>query len=461
MSQIPTSFTEAGARRIVAVVKDVESIDLRGGGAKRRAKGNGTGPHSFVIGRVTEVDSSDPLLVSVKEQYWADGEEGAAGDFAEVVGGRVWDTASDTLPQVRCVDGQPRAVDALVTLGHKFGPDNASQWFVVPEKAGWFHAKITASSSGSEDHTFVEIDADDAELTGGRTATDAKAMNARKGVPVDTYTIVFDLGPTEVDGDPVYKFIVTDGLTDSPKDLTSTATTASATTWNVEEDSEAVTYDASRTALAAETVYFFDRQFIADASGFTIDITAERASFITADSADSAKLSHITMVDFTNAGVDGKLIRLNQAQDDHNTLIFSPGTGIELNAGTADVEVEVDDSGRLLLANGGSDVTITISATGGGSADGQGYEDVEVNGASILAITNGGVINFQDKASVTSGHAQVQFNGANNTPEVTIEAEVDIDAYLKSLAGYVGGNNQVLTHTAAAVMTWVDTAECP
>ena len=153
MSQIPTSFTEAGARRIVAVVKDVESIDLRGGGAKRRAKGNGTGPHSFVIGRVTAVDSSDPLLVSVKEQYWADGEEGAAGDFAEVVGGRVWDTASDTLPQVRCVDGQPRAVDALVTLGHKFGPDNASQWFVVPEKAGAFGIKLTQTGGTAGDDT--------------------------------------------------------------------------------------------------------------------------------------------------------------------------------------------------------------------------------------------------------------------------------------------------------------------
>jgi len=330
---------------------------------------------------------------------------------------------------------------------------------------GYWRGKVTSSSASSEDHTVEEVGPNDAIIAhadGGKKSEKAKALNGRKGVPSDTFVIVFEFTTSETDESPDCKFYIPDGLTATPKDLTSTATTASATTWNVEEDSEAVKYDASRTALAAETVYFFDRQFIADASGYTIDITAERASFITADSADSAKLSHITMVDFTNAGIDGKLIRLNQAQDDHNTLIFSPGTGIELNAGTADVEVEVDDSGRLLLANGGSDVTITISATGGGgSADGQGYEDVEVNGASILAITDGGVINFQDKASVTAGHAQVQFNGANNTPEVTIEGEVDIDAYLKSLAGYVGGNNQVLTHTAAAVMTWVDTAECP
>ena len=452
------NFDKQGARRIVDAVRKVEANDTLRTGQQRRRHATGAGAEQFIIARVTEVDATDPLLLSVTEQYWSE----ADTDMIDLPGGRVWNGASENPPKVRSVDGQQRGVDDLVTLGFRFGNDGDSVWFVVPERAGMFRAKITASSSGSEDHTFVEIDADDAELTGGRTATDAKAMNARKGVPVDTYTIVFDLGPTAVDGDPVYKFIVTDGLTDSPKDLTSIETTANEVEWNVEEDSEAVTYDASRTALAAETVYFFDRQFIADASGFTIDITEERASFITADSADSAKLSHITMVDFTNAGVDGKLIRLNQAQADHNTLIFSPGAGIELNAGTADVEVEVDDSGRLLLANGGADVKITISATGGGgSADGQGYEDVEVNGASILAITDGGVINFKDKASVTAGHAQVQFNGANNTPEVTIEAEVDIDAYLKSLAGYVGGNNQVLTHTAAAVMTWVDTAECP
>ena len=329
---------------------------------------------------------------------------------------------------------------------------------------GYWRGKVTSSSASSEDHTVEEVGPNDAIIAhadGGKKSEKAKALNGRKGVPSDTFVIVFEFTTSETDESPDCKFYIPDGLTDSPKDLTSTATTASATTWNVEVDSEAVTYDASRTAQAAETVYFFDRQLIADASGYTIDITAERASFITADSADSAKLSHITMVDFTNAGVDGKLIRLNQAQDDHNTLIFSPGTGIELNAGTADVEVEVDDSGRLLLANGGGDVTITISATGGGSADGQGYEDVEVNGASILAITDGGVINFQDKASVTAGHAQVQFNGANNTPEVTIEAEVDIDAWLKALGTRVPGTQQVLTCSAANVLTWVDTAECP
>ena len=51
--------------------------------------------------------------------------------------------------------------------------------------------------------------------------------------------------------------------------------------------------------------------------------------------------------------------------------------------------------------------------------------------------------------------------GGCNPPKASAYEVVDVDAYLKSLAGYVGGNNQVLTHTAAAVMTWVDTAECP
>jgi len=435
MSQIPTSFTEAGARRIVAAVKDVESIDLRGGGAKRRAKGNGTGPHSFVIGRVTEVDSSDPLLVSVKEQYWADGEEGAAGDFAEVVGGRVWDTASDTLPQVRCVDGQPRAVDALVTLGHKFGPDNASQWFVVPEKAGMFRAKITASSSGSEDHTFVEIDADDAELTGGRTATDAKAMNGLRGVPEDTHVFMFTEGPAAAAGDPRYFFTVGEGQTGTPKTLTSTGTTAETTDWDREDQGSTlgVQFDPGRAAFATPDAFFFNRITTTDATGITTTVAGETA-FVIGASADRSSVSGwITMLPVGGGAVGGTILH-NEPGTDSNTLIFSPGTNITLNGGTADIEVEYDQLGHALIAKAGEDQTITIASTaGGGSADGQGYESV-TDGTTTLNKTDGGSIAFSDtsNSSTTLG---VNFAVANNDPTATVTATVDASGLTASDVG--------------------------
>ena len=110
---------------------------------------NNTGPQSFIIARVTEVDSGDPLLVTAIEQAWSD----ADTDFIAAANGRTWDGESTNPPKVRIVDGQPRAVDDLVTLGHKFGPDNASQWFVVPEKAGAFGIKLTQTGGTAGDDT--------------------------------------------------------------------------------------------------------------------------------------------------------------------------------------------------------------------------------------------------------------------------------------------------------------------
>ena len=151
-----------------------------------------------------------------------------------------------------------------------------------------------------------------------------------------------------------------------------------------------------------------------------------------------------------------------------NSLVLIPGTGIEFteakDGGAAglvsQVDVEVDDSGRLLLANEQSDHTITISATGGGgAADGQGYEIVEVNDVEVLAKTDGGIINFKDKASPTAGHAAVEFSGSDADPQVDVEGEVDIDGYLKGLPNYDGTKDQFLVNNSGT-LRWRNSKEC-
>jgi len=145
---------------------------------------NNTGPQSFIIARVTEVDSGDPLLVTAIEQAWSD----AGTDFIAAANGRTWDGESTNPPKVRIVDGQPRAVDDLVTLGHKFGPDNSSQWFVVPESTSPFWAKITGNATNGtnrwkyawteQNRTATGLQ----DMTGGRTGTTSAgfAINANE-----------------------------------------------------------------------------------------------------------------------------------------------------------------------------------------------------------------------------------------------------------------------------------------
>lgn len=70
--------------------------------------------------------------------------------------------------------------------------------------AAWFPAKITASSSSSEDHTFVEVTAALADLTDGRTAENAKELNGGQGTPVGTYVTMLEIKQDE--GDPEYYF---------------------------------------------------------------------------------------------------------------------------------------------------------------------------------------------------------------------------------------------------------------
>ena len=141
MSQPPHSFNEDGARRIVAVVRDVESSDLRSGGPKGRRPAEPAGKQEYIIARVTGVDAADPLRVKVAEQYWSDEEN----NFIDIPGGRVWDGEDGNLPTVWA--GNLPAVGAIVTMGHRHGVDGGQTWFIVLGGSWTFDAKITGNAA--------------------------------------------------------------------------------------------------------------------------------------------------------------------------------------------------------------------------------------------------------------------------------------------------------------------------
>ncbi|MDB4261472.1 hypothetical protein N9878_01255 [bacterium] len=424
-----------------------------------------------VVARVTEDSTFESDIVYIKaiEQAWIE----ADGTFGDMVDGRVWDGESASLARIVAVDGQTRTIDQLVTIEPRYDLGE-EVWYVVPEMRQFFRARISSSSSASTSHGIVEIDGSGDDVVGGRTDAGAKAMNGRTGVPLTTQVFVVDIGPSAEDGDPRYWFTVGEGLSTDPYTLTTeTAVGASIYEWDVTDqaDKEGAEFDPARVALSVPAIWFYSRPMTVDGSGDVIlvgpegDDVASREYYISGAGADSAKDGHITLISSTSGLANGKDVKLNKPQGLASTasIILASGTNVDDISGQSTVQMDLtfDDSGRYRDGNQSQTFTINVAA-GGGAADGQGYEDVEVNGVSVLAITDAGVINFKDKATVSAGHAQVQFNGTNATPEVTVEAEVDIDAYLKTLGDYAASPTvkQVLVNDNGTIK-WVDTAECP
>lgn len=213
-------FTADGARRIVAAVRAVEANDpLRSAGVARR--GHGHAPERFVIARVTEIDSTDPMLLTAKEQYWS--ESDAA--MIELPTGRTWNGEDGNPPKVRCIDGQGRGLDDLVVLGLAHGADGAA-WYVVPESLSPFWAKITGNAANGTNkwkYAWTEQERTStgwSDLTNGRSGTTGsgfalnslEANNDGSGVQgnsIDIDGTVFDdnsdLEIQPVQGDPVVK----------------------------------------------------------------------------------------------------------------------------------------------------------------------------------------------------------------------------------------------------------------
>ncbi|NBQ49122.1 MAG: hypothetical protein EBY40_00230 [Marivivens sp.] len=126
----PYSFTKDGARRIVDAVRTVEGNDPRYAGPKRRRRPTGSGPEAFIVARVTAIDTgSTPLTASAIEQFWSDED----GDMADLPSGRVWNGQDGNLPKLTLIDGQHRNVGDIVTVGVKYGADDAYIWFAQPE----------------------------------------------------------------------------------------------------------------------------------------------------------------------------------------------------------------------------------------------------------------------------------------------------------------------------------------
>lgn len=165
----PITFTRDGARRIVAATRAYEAGDPLYTGPKPRRTPRGDRKHEYIVGRVTAVNEDDYSLHTVTEQYWSD----ADAAFIDIPGGRVWD--GDGLPQVWAATLP--SVGDVVVIGHRYGPNDSHQWYVVPGGTWTFHAKITGSTSLSTNrwkYAWTEVTRTAtawADTSGGRSGT--------------------------------------------------------------------------------------------------------------------------------------------------------------------------------------------------------------------------------------------------------------------------------------------------
>ena len=223
-------FTKQGAKRIVDAVRTVEANDPLYAGQKNRRQRPGVGAEAFIVGRVTEVDSSDPTLLSVQEQYWS--EDDAA--MIDLTAGRLWDGGDGNPAKVKSIDGQVRAADDLVTLGFRHGADGTGVWYVVPSGPSSFWAKITGNAADGTNkwkYAWTEQQRTASgwqDLSGGRSGTTSTdfAVNANEanndgtgvqGNSIDIDGTVFDdnsdLEIQAVQGDPVVRMYVETDIT--------------------------------------------------------------------------------------------------------------------------------------------------------------------------------------------------------------------------------------------------------
>jgi hypothetical protein len=215
-------FTKQGAKRIVDAVRTVEANDPLYAGPKHRRQRPGAGPEAFVVGRVTEVDSADPTLLSVQEQYWS--EDDAA--MIDLPAGRTWDGGDGNPAKVRAVGGSQPAVDSLVVLGFRHGADGEGVWYTLPPTTSSFWAKITGNAAdGTNKWKYAWTEQQRTatgwqDLSGGRSGTTSTdfAVNANEanndgtgvqGNSIDIDGTVFDdnsdLEIQPVQGDPVVR----------------------------------------------------------------------------------------------------------------------------------------------------------------------------------------------------------------------------------------------------------------
>jgi len=328
----------------------------------------------------------------------------------------------------------------------------------------YWRGKVTASSSSSADHTIEEVDADDViipESSGGRKTETAKAYNERKGVPTDTFVNVFEHPPKESTDYADYKFLIPDGQTASPADLTNTAVLADTTDWDVENQGseDGADFDPSRTALSVPAIWFYDREMTVDSSGFVTKVGVERESFVAGDADDNHKDNHIALIDSTSGSADGKIVKLNEPQGLDSTVTFTLTAGANITidgSAAASHTMTFDDSGRY--RDGAQTIDYTIAAVAG-AGDGQGYEDVHLNGVSQEAVTDGGIIDFRDDQTPSAGTQEVDWTVTGDAAgTATVKGEVDIDAFLKTVTDYDPNERQVLVNDSGTIQ-WETVAE--
>lgn len=245
---------------------------------------------------------------------------------------------------------------------------------VLPEQIDrQWRGRVTASSSSSEMHTIEQVDSNGTIVgpdKGGRKTTNAKAHNGRKGVPVGTNVMVEVAQDTDESGAPKCFFDIPDGLTISPKNLTSTSTSASGSSYDIEADSSAVEFDPSRVARSIEALFFFFRKVKADASGMITEVDSEEESFISGDTADSPKSNHITLENLTSGDADGKIIKINQPQSLDSTVTFTLFAADEITIDGSSLgshTMTFDDSGRYRDGDKTIDFTVGVDLPTGSS----------------------------------------------------------------------------------------------
>lgn len=256
-----------------------------------------------MIAMITGVASSGTAGHYTADQaVWDD----SASEYIALTNGNVWDADGSDLPDLQCRQGfSGIAVDTPVEVWPEIGDDGLLRWVFDASDKGWYYAKVTASSSVVADITLAELDSAGNVLVGGRTPVDARVPNERKGVPVDTFGIAFELAPA-AGGDPVTKFTPWDGLTTAAKDLVVSTVSADSSDWDVEVDGQPVNYLPAR--IKDDTGdsgnwYFYNRDITTDASGMIVHVDNESRVVMPGDGYNETRHNNVTVDTILSNGV--------------------------------------------------------------------------------------------------------------------------------------------------------------
>ena len=135
----------------------------------------------------------------------------------------------------------------------------------------------------------------------------------------------------------------------------------------------------------------------------------------------------------------------------------SPGSGELI---VVDFDINRLDTIVSIASPVASDFIMFAQTPNGGTHIKIAFEDLSTEGIEFHNTPNKFRLDFNGLGTGTFDPIN-DFLAFYDVTATAVHRKKSLDGMLKTIAGYTAGNDQVLTHTSGAVMTWVDTTDCP